>query len=100
MPNRKTDMKRIFQIAFLALFVALVSGVALAQEPKKDAQGWEPVNGDMMQKGESIPASRLVAAAYGFIFAAVVVYVASVARRARRLEDEVEALKKKLQARG
>jgi hypothetical protein len=90
-------MKRIIQILFLAFFLG---GVALAQEPpKKDNEGFEPVNGDMMQPGESIPASRLVGAAYGFICVAVVVWVASVARRARRLEDEVEELKKKITAR-
>lgn len=93
-------MKRMLRIAFLAFAALSSSGAALAQEPAKDAQGWEQVNGDMMQKGESIPAARLVGAAYGFIFAAVAFYVASVARRARRLENEVEALKKKLQARG
>ncbi|MGZ3429240.1 MAG: hypothetical protein ACXVDD_02925 [Polyangia bacterium] len=90
-------MKRIIAIAFLAFFFG---GVALAQEPKKTNDGYEPVNGDMMQPGESLPASRLVAGAYGFICAAVVVWVASVARRARRLEDEVDELKKKIQARG
>jgi hypothetical protein len=91
-------MKRIIQIAFFAFFLG---GVAAAQQPpQKDTEGFEPVNGDMMQKtGESIPASRLVGAAYGFICAAVVVWVASVARRARRLEDEVDELKKKLQSR-
>jgi hypothetical protein len=91
-------MKRIIQIALLACFVG---GVALAQEPpKKDNEGFEQVNGDMLQQGETLPASRLVAGAYGFICAAVVVWVASVARRARRLEDEVDELKRKLQARG
>jgi hypothetical protein len=90
-------MKRILQIAFFFLFM---SGVALAQQPGKDEKGWEQVNGDMMQKGESIPAARLVGGAYGFIFAAVAVWVLFVARRTRRLEDEVEALKKKIQARG
>jgi hypothetical protein len=94
-------MKRIGQILFFALFLGLsFGGVALAQTPpQKDAEGFEPVNGDMMQPGESLPASRLVGLAYGFIFAAVTVWVASVARRARRLEDEVDELKKKLQAR-
>ncbi|MCU1283106.1 MAG: hypothetical protein JWM53_6652 [bacterium] len=89
-------MKRIIAIAFLAFFFG---GVALAQEPKKSNDGYEQVNGDMMQPGESLPASRLVAGAYGFICAAVIVWVASVARRARRLEDEVDELKKKIQAR-
>jgi hypothetical protein len=91
-------MKRIIQIAFLA-FLFFGAGAALAQEQKKDNEGFEPVNGDMMQPGESIPAARLVGAAYGFICVAVVVWVASVARRARRLEDEVDELKKKMTAR-
>jgi hypothetical protein len=101
-------MNRILQITFFSLFLG---GLAAAQSPPppgdqksvtqmKDAEGFEPVNGDMMQQGESIPASRLVGAAYGFIFAAVVVWVASVARRARRLEGEVDDLKRKLDARG
>jgi hypothetical protein len=91
-------MKRIIQIAFFAFFLG---GIALAQEgPKKDNEGFEPVNGDMLQPGESIPASRLVGAAYGFICVAIVVWVGSVARRARRLEDEVDELEKKLKARG
>jgi hypothetical protein len=77
--------------------LALLSGVAYAQP--KDDEGFEPVNGDMMQKGESIPAARLVGGAYGFICAALVVYVISVARRTRRLEDEADALKKKLASR-
>jgi hypothetical protein len=92
-------MKRIIISAFFFFFLG---GVALAQDPapKKSNEGWEQVNGDMMQPGESIPASRLVAGAYGFICAAVVVWVFTVARRARRLEDEVDELKKKLAARG
>ena len=91
-------MKRIFQILFFAIFLA--GGVALAQQPsqpQKDAEGFVPVNGDMMQKGESIPASRLVGLAYGFIFAAVLVWVASVARRSRRVEEDMDALKRKLE---
>jgi hypothetical protein len=93
-------MKRIIQIVFLAFFLGGgAAALAQTQAPQKDAEGFEPVNGDMMQKGESIPASRLVGAAYGFICFAMLVWVASVARRARRLEDEVDELKKKLAAR-
>lgn len=96
MLNRVNDMKRILLIVFFAL---LLGGPALADEPSKPpADDWQAVNGDMMQPGESIPAAKLVGGAYGFIFAAVVVWVASVASRARKLEDEVVALKKRLQA--
>ena len=94
-------MKRIIQIVLFATILFGLGGLLFAQEgPKKDSEGFEPVNGDMMQPGESIPAARLVAGAYGFICAAVVVWVVSVAQRTRRLEDEVDELKKKLAARG
>jgi hypothetical protein len=94
-------MKRIIRIVFFATILFGFGGALFAQEgPKKDSEGFEPVNGDMLQPGESIPAARLVAGAYGFICAAVVVWVVSVAQRTRRLEDEVDELKKKLAARG
>jgi hypothetical protein len=83
--------------------VCLLAGTAFAQEPPskdKDAEGYEKVDSDMMQKGESIPANRLVGAAYGFIFAAIVVYVVSVVSRGRRVEDEIDALMRKLDAKG
>lgn len=92
-------MKRLIAIVFLALFFC-GGGLAFAQTAPAGGDGWQQVDGDMMAKGETIPAARLVGAAYGFIFAAVVVWVASVARRARRLEDEVAALQKKLESRG
>ncbi len=90
-------MKRIFQILFFAIF--MTSALSFAQQPK-DNEGFEPVNGDMMQQGETIPAARLVGAAYGFIFAALLVWVASVTMRARRVEDEMDTLKRKLEAKG
>ncbi len=65
----------------------------------KDSEGFVPVNGDMLQQGESIPASRLVAGAYGFIFAMVALYAASVASRAKRVEEELTALKARLEKR-
>ncbi len=82
--------------------LALALGIAGAAwgQPAKDPEGYEPVSGDMVGKDESIPAARLVGAAYGVIFAAVLVYVASVAARARRVEEEVEALKRKLERKG
>ena len=92
-------MKRLIAILLLALLFG--GGVAFAQsataaQPAANG-GWQQVNGDMLARGESIPASRLVGAAYGFLFVAIVVWVVSVARRARRLEDEVAALQKKLE---
>jgi hypothetical protein len=92
-------MKRTIHIVLFLFALVGMAGVARAQAPAapaKDKDGYEQVDGSMMQQGETIPASRLVGAAYGFIFAAVVVWVVTVARRTRRLEDEVEQLRRKL----
>jgi hypothetical protein len=81
-------MKTLIVILFL-----LVGGLAGAQ---KD-EGWEKVDGSMTSApGETIPATALVGGAYGFIFVALVVWVASVAARTRRVEEEVESLRAKL----
>jgi hypothetical protein len=94
-------MKRLLQMAMVAAFLFALAGAALAQTPStvKNDEGFVPVNGDMLQQGETIPGNRLVAAAYGFISVAMLVWVATVARRARRLEDEVEGMRKKLERR-
>jgi hypothetical protein len=83
----------------LGLLLLVLAGAAAAQTPPKDNEGFEPVASDMMSRGESIPANRLVGAAYGFIFAAVTVWVGSVAARTRRVEEEIEGLKRKLERR-
>jgi len=80
-------MKRLLMILMLWF-----APVAFAQ----DKEGWEKVDGSMTAPGESIPASTLVGAAYGFIFVALLVWVASVAARTRRVEEEVQSLREKL----
>ncbi len=75
----------------LALFVWCVP--AFAADGKADPEGFEPVKEEDLQSGESIPASRLVAGAYGFMFAAVVVYAATLASRTRKVEEELEQLR-------
>jgi hypothetical protein len=83
-------MKKLIAI----LLLVCAAAVAHAQ---KDNEGFEPVNGSMMaQPGETIPATKLVAAAYGFIFSVVAIWVGSVAARTRRVEDEIDELKRKL----
>jgi hypothetical protein len=89
-------MKTIAFLIALPLALSLSKGV-YADEPKKDAEGFEKVDSSMTAPGESIPADRLVAAAYGFIFGAVVVYAASVAARTRRVEEEMDELRRKLE---
>ena len=84
-------MKRFVAILFFLMFAAAASA-----QPKDE--GWEKVDGNMMAAGETIPANRLVGAAYGFIFIALVVWVGSVASRTRRVEEEIESLRQKLTA--
>lgn len=64
---------------------------------KPDTEGFVPVKeGEALGPGEVIPATGLVAGAYGFILGAMVVWVASVAMRTRRVEDDVTALRSRL----
>lgn len=90
-------MKRLAQILSFSILMAL-SGLAAAEPPAgKDSEGFEPVQANgMVQQGESIPATQLVAAAYGFIWLAVMVYVLSVGRSADRTAREVAELKRRL----
>ncbi len=85
----------------ILFLICLCTTATFADEPpQKDTEGFEPVAADMMQKGESIPASTLVGGAYGFIMVALVGWVASVVMRTRRVEDEMEELRRKLDAKG
>ena len=86
----------------LMLLAALcLPGLVAADEAPPAAKtddGFEKIDASMMQRGESIPANRLVGAAYGFFLVAFVGYAVSVARRTRRVQDEVEAMTRKLEA--
>lgn len=62
-----------------------------------DSEGFVPVQpGEVLAASESIPARNLVAAAYGFIFAALAVWTVTVQVRSRRIEADVAALRAKL----
>jgi hypothetical protein len=97
----RSHKRKTFVRSLLTALVLLgcLAGVARAEPPpgKSDDQGWEKVDGSMLQQGETIPARSLVAGAYGFIFFAVLVFVVSVTARSRRVEEEMEALKRKLE---
>ena len=67
--------------------------------PKQaDSEGFVPVApNEQLAPGETLPASRLVGTAYGVILGAMVVWIASVAIRARRVEEEVAQLKARIE---
>ena len=84
----------------LTLAAALVAGPSIATASSIDVLAAElqpqppkefvPV--DDIPAGEQIPAINLVAAAYGFVWVAVLGYVWSIARRLRHVEAELADL--------
>jgi hypothetical protein len=66
-------------------------------EAKPDKEGFVPVSAaEQLAPGEALPATNLVGAAYGFILAALVVWIASVAVRARKVEEELATLRTRI----
>jgi hypothetical protein len=61
------------------------------------AQEFEKVSGVAR---EELPAGRFVAAAYGFIWIALLVYLVSIARGLGRVRNDLAVLKKKLDRAG
>lgn len=71
-----------------ALLVALPAAVDAGQpQPPKE---FVPV--DDIPQGEQIPAINMVAAAYGFVWLAVLGYVWSIGRRLKHVESELADL--------
>jgi CcmD family protein len=73
----------------------IVAVVALAPLPAL-AQQYQKVEG---QVRENIPAGPFLAAAYAFMWVAVLVYVGLVARRLGRVQGEVEELRRRINTR-
>lgn len=61
------------------------------------AQEFEKFQG---KPAEQIPAGPFVAGAYGFIWAAVLLYVVSLARKLGRTRAEIDDLRRRLDGRG
>ena len=73
-------MKKIL-LVLVAAIAAGLPGVVLAQETAVR---------------ESIPAAPFLAGAYAFMWVAVLIYVAMVARRLSRVQSDIEDLRRKL----
>jgi CcmD family protein len=74
----------------LAALVAVPAVSAHASSQPQPPKEFVPV--DDIPQGEQIPAINLVAAAYGFVWIAVLGYVWSLARRQKHVESELAAL--------
>ena len=100
--KRPTARGLLFALALASCtaFVPAARAQAPAAQAKPDAEGFVPEARPMDMTNaaakENIPATPLVAGAYGFIWLAVLVYVGTVAARAGRLTREVAVLQQKL----
>jgi CcmD family protein len=77
-------------VCVVALFAA---GPAIAAQPQPSPDEFVPV--DEIPPEEQIPAINLIAAAYGFVWIAVVGYVWSLGRRLQKAEADLSALERK-----
>lgn len=93
------NYKKYLIVALLALLCFSIAAPAFADEVAKAAAdaagGWQNVTqqDQLIQMGESFRATHLVAAAYGFIWLMVALFVYSVWRRGARLEKEIKSLR-------
>lgn len=89
-------MKRCVMLALLVLTLAVPLAAQTQTPPKQAAQDeFVPVTGNPAGQ-ETIPAARLVAIAYGFIWVVLLGYVWSVRSRLTRVEREMEAVSRRV----
>jgi hypothetical protein len=88
-------MRLLPRLLFLACLSLPVSAVA---EPAPAEKGWESVGTSAAPVGETIPAARLVAAAYAFIWLAVLGLVVSLWWRTAAVEREIADLRRRIPA--
>jgi CcmD family protein len=82
--------RRLSALAWFAVLFALSPGAALAQDFQK-------VEGPLRPELPSVP---FVAAAYGFIWIAILVYVLAVARGLSKVRKDLAELRKKIDGAG
>lgn len=92
--------KRLLRI--LSIVVALVvmmpapSVTAQTQKPPAGQEGFVPID-ELGDVKEELPATPLIAAAYGIAWAAVLMYVFSLWRRLNQVERELTEVSRRLQ---
>ena len=87
------------RILHALMLIAVLAGPVFAQEPAKPAaqDGFLPVDGPI-NANDTIPAPRLVAIAYGFIWVVLFGYLWSVRSRLGQVEREMEAVSRRVSA--
>jgi CcmD family protein len=84
---------RFFRALVCAVALAAAGPCVLAAQPQPSPDEFVPV--DEIPPEEQIPAINLIAAAYGFVWIAVVGYVWSLGRRLQQAEADLAALERK-----
>jgi CcmD family protein len=90
---------RILALMLLLAAPAYASQQAPAKPPTAAQDGFVPVDAPLSAK-DTIPAPRLVAIAYGFIWVIVFGYVVSVRVRLSKVEREMETVTRRIAAGG
>ena len=86
-------MRLLRALALLAALIAIPAAwpsTATAASQPQPPKEFVPV--DEVPPGEQIPAINMVAAAYGFVWVAVLGYVWSIAKRLKQVETELADL--------
>jgi CcmD family protein len=80
------------RIALIVMWLVMAPSLVMAQEqqPPRPPAGFVAI--DEVPPGEQIPAINLVAAAYGFVWLALMAYVWTLGRRIRQVETELAEL--------
>jgi CcmD family protein len=89
-------LQAILRLFVMAIVLAGVPAVTFAQPPQQE--GFVPV--DQLPGQEELPATPLVAAAYGVAWAAVLVYLLTIWRRLAAVEREMADVARRLDAGG
>jgi len=91
---RQTIVRLTLALGVVVVFVIATGDLAAWQPPSKD--GFVPV--EQLGNQEQLPATPLVAAAYGVAWGAVLVYVWTIWRRLARVEREMAEVSRRIAA--
>lgn len=89
-------LARMLSILAVLLVTAAPPAAAQPQQPPPGQEGFVPVD-ELGDVKEELPATPLVAAAYGIAWAAVFVFVWSVWRRLNQVDRELAEVSRRLQ---
>jgi CcmD family protein len=84
---------RLARVCLCLLLLTGVSAARAAAQPKPSPDEFVPVQD--IPDSEKLPAVRLVATAYGFVWVVLLGYVWTVGKRLRTVESELDALQRK-----